>query len=173
MGRKTGLYKPLKNELIKSGQNKVTLTFGKIEEILERDLPKSARNYREWWGNCSSNPQAREGWMDAGYEVAALYKTKIKDENGEDKEVYYKVDFVKILKDSDNTRTVPGDCNQTCEKEVKKCISCSQPINKGFVFCPYCGAKQIKECPNCGTIVKEDFKFCPNCGKELDETKNA
>ena len=164
MGRRKGLYTLLGRHLSESGKDRVTLTFKQInEEILENhELPESASNYREWWGNCKQNPQAREGWMDAGYEVAALYKTKIKDKNGEEREVYYKVDFVRA-----------GGCNQTCEKEVKECISCSRHINKGFVFCPYCGAKQIKECPNCGTIVKEDFKFCPNCGKELDETKNA
>lgn len=177
MGRKTDLYIPLKKYLKESGQKKVTLTFDKINDLLKESrhkLPDSAYDHREWWGNCIKNPQAKQGWMKdkdkdegyEGYEVAAIYKKKIKDENNEEKEVYC-VDFVKILKDNDDTLTAQG------EDEVKKCISCSRPINKGFVFCPYCGEKQIKKCPKCGTILKENFNYCPNCGNKLDETKNA
>ena len=65
MGRKKGLYISLGEHLNKSGQDKVTLTFGEINGILKNHkLPKSAYDHREWWGNCSSNPQAREGWLE-------------------------------------------------------------------------------------------------------------
>ena len=35
-----------------------TLPFIKIEEIIGASLPRSARNYRAWWANDETHPQA-------------------------------------------------------------------------------------------------------------------
>lgn len=50
--------------------HELTLTFGRIEEILADSLPKSASIYPEWWNNeeQGTHVQARS-WMDAGWRV--------------------------------------------------------------------------------------------------------
>ncbi len=49
----------------------LTLPFEHIEAILERNLPDSARKYREWWANHEGNSQA-QGWLSAGWKVDSV-----------------------------------------------------------------------------------------------------
>ena len=75
MGRKSGLYIPLGERLRRSGNIELTFTLPEINKILEEShhqLPESASRHRAWWGNSESNPQAKEGWLDYGYEVVAV-----------------------------------------------------------------------------------------------------
>lgn len=64
-------YDPLREYLLKSKGNELTLTFKQIESIIGSSLsgPKrSAYSYRPWWGNDKTHVQAR-AWLDAGWKV--------------------------------------------------------------------------------------------------------
>ena len=65
-----GKYAPLQASLAALPRTKksVTLSFKKLEDILEARLPKSASDYPEWWANQSHGPQAAS-WMGAGFVV--------------------------------------------------------------------------------------------------------
>jgi len=52
----------------------VAASFSDIEEVVRGGLPDSARNFREWWANTRSNPQAR-AWMNAGRVVGSVNLT--------------------------------------------------------------------------------------------------
>jgi hypothetical protein len=65
-------YSKLKDYLLNVSENRVVLTFGKIENILGSKLPESARTYREWWGNDTHHTQAKNGWLAAGWQVISV-----------------------------------------------------------------------------------------------------
>ena len=91
MGRKSGLYAPLGEELKKyrkQGTNEVVMTFKEINKLLEKShhqLPDSAYEHRAWWSNSETSRQAIEGWLGADYEVDLLFKDK--------KNKYFRVAF--------------------------------------------------------------------------------
>lgn len=71
-----GKYAPLRSYLDgrPAHETHVTLSFRDIETILERPLPRSARDYRPWWANHagrSVSPQAR-AWLEAGFHVDSV-----------------------------------------------------------------------------------------------------
>ena len=49
----------------------MTLTFGDIERILEKALPKSAYEYRAWWANDPTKPQSA-AWLEEGWRAMAI-----------------------------------------------------------------------------------------------------
>lgn len=53
-------------------QQKVSLSFEEIEEIIRDKLPLSARKHRAWWSNhLEFSPQARQ-WWEAGWRVSTV-----------------------------------------------------------------------------------------------------
>lgn len=64
-----GKYAGLAEYLSKIREYEFTLSFSDIEKILGFSLPKSARRLRVWWSNDLTHPQAKNGWMAAGYIV--------------------------------------------------------------------------------------------------------
>ena len=46
-------------------------TFEDVEEVLEFDLPESARNHRPWWANDESHTHAL-AWIAAGWKTAEV-----------------------------------------------------------------------------------------------------
>ncbi len=59
-------------------QNRVRLSFQRIEEIIEGDLPASAWKHRSWWANDAvGHVQSRE-WLDVGWRVAQINMTEEK-----------------------------------------------------------------------------------------------
>lgn len=65
-----GKYDPLRDWLLRQ-EGSVELSFVEIDALVHGGLPDSARNYREWWANARSNPQAR-AWLGAGRSVEQL-----------------------------------------------------------------------------------------------------
>lgn len=63
-----GKYDPLYDYLSALTKKRATLSFSSVENILGFLLPKSARAYREWWGNQEHGPQA-QSWQLAGWHV--------------------------------------------------------------------------------------------------------
>lgn len=63
-------YEPLGNYLagLPATQESVTLTFGKIEEIIGATLPDSAHDRRPWWANQDYGSRAYH-WENAGFKV--------------------------------------------------------------------------------------------------------
>lgn len=53
-----GKYDPLRDYLIKCGNDEVTLSFADIESILGRALPPSASNYDAWWANITARSRS-------------------------------------------------------------------------------------------------------------------
>ena len=66
-----GKYDRLGEYLSRQRSDSCALTFSKVEEITGDSLPKSAREYRPWWGNDKTHVQAR-GWMNAGWKFERL-----------------------------------------------------------------------------------------------------
>ncbi|MDP1697711.1 MAG: hypothetical protein Q8L45_08005 [Xanthomonadaceae bacterium] len=74
----SGKYDPLHQHLrqLPRQTNEVTLSFADIERIIESRLPKSASDFRAWWGNqvkISNRPQAA-AWLGAGFQVEAVHQ---------------------------------------------------------------------------------------------------
>lgn len=64
-------YDPLREYLSNYNGDQLQLTFKQIEDIIGSGLSgpkKSAYNYRQWWENSRSHPQAR-AWLDAKWRV--------------------------------------------------------------------------------------------------------
>ena len=70
-----GYYDPLKDYLMGCDSDEVVLTFARIEEILGRALPASARKYDAWWANVGDDADTRHSharsWHAAGYRARA------------------------------------------------------------------------------------------------------
>ena len=64
-------YAALAAYLTNLGTLTLRMTFSEVEAITGK-LPPSARKFRQWWENNPSGPQAREGWMAAGYETSVV-----------------------------------------------------------------------------------------------------
>ena len=67
-------YDPLQTYLAQCEGSQRTLSFAEIERIIGAALPRSAREYREWWANQSdtrNRPQAK-AWQSAGWEVRSV-----------------------------------------------------------------------------------------------------
>ncbi len=65
-------YSPLENYLreLPASQEELTLTFERIEQILNEPLPLSAHESGAWWGNQKPGTQVETiAWMNAGWMV--------------------------------------------------------------------------------------------------------
>ncbi|MXP47442.1 hypothetical protein GRI43_08615 [Altererythrobacter luteolus] len=67
--RHPGKYGPLRSFLEDCRQDRISMTFRQIEDLVGK-LPKSASLYQAWWGNHEGNSQAK-AWMGARYLVEA------------------------------------------------------------------------------------------------------
>lgn len=76
----TSKYDPFYSYLSKSTEEKLTLSFEKIEQILGFELPASAHRHNAWWGNEKRGTHSHSrSWQDAGYnteDVKAQRKKK-------------------------------------------------------------------------------------------------
>ncbi len=68
------VYEPLSAHLAGQPGPTHTLTFGQLEAILGRPLPRSAntRSSRGWWTNDPGHSQADYGWLAAGWLIASV-----------------------------------------------------------------------------------------------------
>jgi len=64
-------YGRIGETLNQGDEESVTVSFAKVEDILGRPLPASARKYAPWWGNTDLSPQGR-GWLDYGWRVGQI-----------------------------------------------------------------------------------------------------
>ena len=58
-----------------AGEGRVTLTFARVEALIGRPLPASARAanyYRAWWHGRTGAPHAWYGWQRGGWTVEAV-----------------------------------------------------------------------------------------------------
>ncbi|SHN74244.1 DUF7662 domain-containing protein [Cryptosporangium aurantiacum] len=64
-----GKYDPLRRHLaaVPNDQQEIGLSLGEVEGLVGT-LPPSARDYRAWWGNSGTSPQAA-AWLAAGFVV--------------------------------------------------------------------------------------------------------
>jgi hypothetical protein len=72
-------YDPLRKHLqnIAPEKTDATLTFRRIEEILDASLPRSASAHQAWWSNeyrDTSHVQCH-AWIGAGWEVDTVDRT--------------------------------------------------------------------------------------------------
>ena len=58
--------------LNKQMEDRVTLSYEKMESILGFPLPKSAYSYNAWWANGENSHQHASTWMDANYKVEEI-----------------------------------------------------------------------------------------------------
>ena len=66
-----GVYEPLTRYLMSLPKDSWTTSFSEIERIIRRSLPRSAYEYRPWWGNQKSgNHSQSKAWRDAGWETS-------------------------------------------------------------------------------------------------------
>lgn len=71
-----GSYGPLASHLEGTPSNITSLspTFQQIEDILKKDLPRSAWEYRAWWSNDPMKPQSA-AWLDEGWRATSVNMT--------------------------------------------------------------------------------------------------
>ncbi len=65
-------YAPLENYLSKADTETVPMSFAHIEAIIGCNLPPSARKYRPWWSNNSSNSSITRSWIAAGFKATQV-----------------------------------------------------------------------------------------------------
>lgn len=68
-------YRYLSEYLSNSNQKSVTLSFSEIENILQFELPDSARNHRPFWANTTTHSIALS-WLSVGYETVSVNMDK-------------------------------------------------------------------------------------------------
>ncbi len=66
-----GKYDPLASYLMKLPANelRVRLTMDQIEQIIQDDLPPSAKSHKSWWANDSVGHIQSKVWLSAGWKV--------------------------------------------------------------------------------------------------------
>lgn len=67
-------YDPLQTYLDRHESDQCILSFAEIERILGAELPRSAREHRQWWENqvdTRNRPQAN-AWQSAGWDVRSV-----------------------------------------------------------------------------------------------------
>jgi hypothetical protein len=74
-GSSQGKYGPLQDWLKSEGmrnpaERAIALTFSQIEEIINEELPASAREHRSWWANDLTVGQQSSAWLGAGWAIA-------------------------------------------------------------------------------------------------------
>lgn len=61
-------YQPLTDHLKTLAEDEWTTTFSEIDNLLDTQLPPSARRFVGWWANKSGTPSP--AWVKAGWKVA-------------------------------------------------------------------------------------------------------
>ena len=69
--RTPSVYAPLGAYLRGAAADEVGLTFGQVEAILGRRLPRSARTDRSWWANQTGGREQARAWLNAGWRVGS------------------------------------------------------------------------------------------------------
>jgi DNA-binding XRE family transcriptional regulator len=65
-------YYALYHFLRQIGEHEVSLTFTKLEQLLDGPLAPTARTQRAWWSNRRTGSAQANAWIDAGYHVAEV-----------------------------------------------------------------------------------------------------
>jgi Domain of unknown function (DUF4268) len=75
--RPHGSYAPLAAHLeaLPADTTSLTLTFQQIEDLLMKELPRSASEYRAWWSNDPMKPQSA-AWLDEGWRTTSVSMTE-------------------------------------------------------------------------------------------------
>lgn len=50
--------------------HEIQLTFNQVEEVIQNNLPPSARNHRNWWANDAVSHTQSQQWLDVGWRVS-------------------------------------------------------------------------------------------------------
>jgi len=61
------IYEPITTYLSRAPGNSARLTFGQVEKIIGRPLPRSAYRHREWWSNNPTGHSHARSWTAAGW----------------------------------------------------------------------------------------------------------
>ena len=66
------VYEPLRDHLLYSGKERLTMTFADIEKVLHRKLPASARKRTAWWSNNAQGHVQADAWLRSSYKTIDL-----------------------------------------------------------------------------------------------------
>ena len=70
-------YYPLFEHLQRCNKETVILTFAKVETVMNKSLPTSAFNKKNWWSNRdSSSALQAKAWVNEGYHVESVDLTE-------------------------------------------------------------------------------------------------
>ncbi len=62
-------YDPLARFLSEVDEDSITLSFGKVHDLVIGGLPQSAYDYRPWWANRNDGTGSQnQGWQSVGWE---------------------------------------------------------------------------------------------------------
>jgi hypothetical protein len=64
-----GKYRVLGRNLDVRNVKSITMSFSEIESILGFPLPNSSKMFRSWWANDITHSQAKDGWINFGYQT--------------------------------------------------------------------------------------------------------
>ncbi len=74
--KKGSKYHPLYTHLQQTTGDELQMTFAEIEQLLQIDLPPTARTQRAWWSNRGTGAVQAQAWMGAGYHTIDIDLTK-------------------------------------------------------------------------------------------------
>jgi hypothetical protein len=61
------VYEPLTDFLARHPEEKITISFSKIEDVLGRKLPPTAYGNEAWWTNNPAGHSQAKAWLAAGF----------------------------------------------------------------------------------------------------------
>lgn len=70
-GRVGGKYRPLGDYLKRQDEERISMTFSEIEDIIGSNLPGS-KIYPAWWSNNPGNNTMTQEWLNAGYYTVSV-----------------------------------------------------------------------------------------------------
>lgn len=144
MGKYDGLGRYFKEER----EEKKTLRFNEIEDILGFSLPRSARTHRPWWANDETHVQAKDGWLAAGWEVQSV------DVRAE------VATFHKVTKNSvDSGQAIGGKTTHYLTESDPKSFEHSARYRMSLYFKNELMSRQRKGWPKLFDMVSADFRI--------------
>lgn len=139
-----GKYSALSKYLEERNEDGMTLSFSEIEDILELDLPKSARKYRPWWANDKSHTQAKDGWLGVGWNT---------------RNVNMKEETVEFTRSGERETRSPRSKPITSPTNAAEFEEMARGIMEDYLSVKILSPRDVVEVPKTFDFVSEDHKI--------------
>lgn len=163
-------YSPLASHLQALTANEVRLTFADIEQIIDANLPRSARKHHAWWANSRtadshswSHLWLRAGWERCEYSLAEQWVVFQRTE-------YYEIGNVKAVEGYEYDRVVLSRIRNAAlaaerkAKDNNTCQACGfhLQIGESFVIEVH-HLEPLSVSGEVETKIEKLVSLCPTC----------